>query len=152
MRGHGRILVSGHNNHVKKTETAGDPVLGCLLADELGEEYFVIGTDFYRSECNLPQSYTGKRITYTFSSGNPLAKAAKECGFAMAYLEFSQIPQTSVLWGQVTEEIWMGALGEMYHPLYMNLLPRSYCVRRVPAEAYDAMILVTEAHPTVIRS
>lgn len=52
----------------------------------------------------------------------------------------------------MTEEIWMGSLGEMYHPLYMNLLSRSYRVRRVPAVAYDAMILVTEAHSTVIRS
>lgn len=96
MRGYGRVLVSGHNNHVKKTENVGDPVLGSLLADALDEGYFAIGTDFYRSECNLPQSYMGRRITHTFFSGDPLAKAAKECGFAMAYLEFSRISKTSV--------------------------------------------------------
>lgn len=49
-------------------------------------------------------------------------------------------------------EIWMGSLDELYNGLMMRLLPRSYRILAVPAEAYDAMIFVTEATPTNIIS
>ena len=35
-RGNSRILISGHNNHIMQCENAGTPVLGSLLAEELG--------------------------------------------------------------------------------------------------------------------
>lgn len=65
-RGDNRIMISGHNNHIMRCENAGTPVLGSLLAEELGSGYFAIGTDFYKSVCNLSKPYTGKRITHTF--------------------------------------------------------------------------------------
>lgn len=46
----------------------------------------------------------------------------------------------------------MGSLDELYNGLMMRLLPRSYRIPAVPAEAYDAMIFVTEATPTNIIS
>ena len=41
---------------------------------------------------------------------------------------------------------WMGRLGEMYSTLY-RILPRGYRVWASPAELYDAMIYVSDAHP-----
>ena len=41
---------------------------------------------------------------------------------------------------------WMGSLGEMYSTLY-RILPRGYRVWASPAELYDAMIYVSDAHP-----
>ena len=40
----------------------------------------------------------------------------------------------------------MGSLGEMYSTLY-RILPRGYRVWASPAEPYDAMIYVSDAHP-----
>ena len=41
---------------------------------------------------------------------------------------------------------WMGSLGEMYSILY-RIIPRGYRVWVSPAELYDAMIYVSDAHP-----
>ena len=149
-RGNDRIFISGHNNHVMQCPNAGSQVMGSRLAKELGDGYFVIGTDFYRSVCNLPKPLTGKRITHTFYSYDPLAKASRKCGFDKSYLDFSRIPEDSALTEQVEGSIWMGSLGEAYSVL-MNVVPRSYRVLRTPKDAYDAMIFVAKARPIEIR-
>ena len=148
-RGNSRILISGHNNHIMQCENAGTPVLGSLLAENLGDGYFAIGTDFYKSVCNLPKPYTGKRITHTFYSYDPLAKASKKCGFDASFLDFSKVPEGSLLTEHLANSISMGSLGESYSVL-MNFVPRSYRVQRIPQDAYDAMIFVANATPIEI--
>ena len=149
-RGNSRILISGHNNHIMRCENAGTPVLGSLLAEDLGRGYFAIGTDFYKSVCNLPKPYTGKRITHTFYSYDPLAKASKQCGLSVSFLDFSTVPESSSLMEYLTNRISMGSLGESYSVL-MNFVPRSYRVQRTPQEAYDAMAFVANATPIEIQ-
>ena len=150
-RGNSRILISGHNNHIMQCENAGTPVLGSLLAEELGIGYFAIGTDFYKSVCNLPKPYTGKRITHTFYSYDPLAKASKKCSFDVSFLDFSKVPEDSALTQYLANSISMGSLGESYSVL-MNFVPRSYRVQRIPQDAYDTMIFVANATPIEIES
>lgn len=150
-RGNSRILISGHNNHIMQCENAGTPVLGSLLAENLGDGYFAIGTDFYKSVCNLPKPYTGKRITHTFYSYDPLAKASKKCGFDVSFLDFSKVPEDSALTQYLANSISMGSLGESYSVL-MNFVPRSYRVQRIPQDAYDAMVFVTDMAPIEIES
>ena len=132
-RGNNRIMLSGHNNHIMQCENAGSPVLGSLLAEDLGDGYFAIGTDFYKSVCNLPKQYTGKRITHTFYSYDPLAKASEQCGIAESYLDFSKVPDGSALTEYIDNNIQMGSLGESYSFL-MNFVPRSYRVSRTPRQ------------------
>lgn len=148
-RGNSRILISGHNTHIMQCQNAGSPVLGSLLAEKLGDGYFAIGTDFYKSACNLPKTYTGERITRTFYSHDPLAKASKKCGFAVSYLDFSKVPVGSSLMEYTANSIPMGSLGEFYSVL-MRFVPRSYRVMRTPQKAYDAMIFVANATPIEI--
>lgn len=150
-RGNSRILISGHNNHIMQCENAGTPVLGSLLAEELGIGYFAIGTDFYKSVCNLPKPYTGKRITHTFYSYDPLAKASKKCGFDVSFLDFSIVPEGSALMEYIANGVPIGSLGE-YYSILMNFVPRSYRVQRIPQDAYDAMIFVANATPIEIES
>lgn len=150
-RGNSRIMISGHNNHIMQCENAGAPVLGSLLAENLGDGYFAIGTDFYKSVCNLPKPYTGKRITHAFYSYDPLAKASKKCDFDVSFLDFSKVPEGSLLTKHLANSISMGSLGESYSVL-MNFVPRSYRVQRIPQDAYDAMIFVTNATPIEIES
>ena len=148
-RGNGRILLSGHNNHIMRCPNAGSPVLGSLLSGELGGGYFAVGTDFYKSVCNLPKAYTGERITHTFYSHDPLARASAECGFGESYLDFSRVPEGSALTGYIAGRIPMGSLGEAYSAL-MNFVPGSYRVERAPQAVYDAMIFVSAATPIEI--
>ena len=150
-RGNSRIMISGHNNHIMQCENAGTPVLGSLLAEALDDGYFAVGTDFCKSTCSLPKPYTGKRITHTFYSFDPLAKASKKCGFDVSFLDFSKVPEDSALTEYLAKDIWMGSLGESYSFL-MNLVPRSYRVLRTPQKAYDAMIFAADAAPIEIKA
>ena len=152
-RGNQCIFLSGHNGHMEQFGSYGEnsKVMGNLLADQLGEDYFVIGTDFYKTSCNLPKGAARKRINHTFYSHDPLAKASKKCGFAESYLDFSTISEDSALKAQVTDYTWMGSLGEGYNPVIMRILPASYRVWRSPATIFDAMIFVSDAHPTEIK-
>jgi erythromycin esterase len=152
-RGGSCIFVSAHNGHIERLHDYGTDgkAMGNLLADEFGDDYYAIGTDFYRSRCNLPvgQNHT-KRRNHTFYSHDPLAKASKKCGFEISWLDFSKIPDSSPLKQQTTDYTWMGSIGEGYSPL-MAILPMSYRVWGSPSTLFDAMIFVTNAHPTALR-
>ena len=152
-RGNRCIFVSGHNGHVEQfgSYDRNNKVMGNLLADKLGDDYFVIGTDFYKTSCNLPKGTEGERMKHSFYSHDPLAKASKKCGFEISYLDFSTVPETSALRATVDEYTWMGSLGEGYNPLIMSVLPASYRVWRAPSAVYDAMIFVADASPTEIK-
>lgn len=152
QRGNSCIFISGHNGHIERSGNYGtdNRVMGNILSDELGEGYFAIGTDFYKTNCNLPKN-NGNRITHTFYSYDPLAKAAKKAGYDMCWLDFSKVPENSKLKEQISDSIFMGSLGEGYSPFFMNLIPRSYRISKTPEALYDGMIFVTNAHPIEIR-
>ncbi len=149
--GNNRIFVSAHNGHVERFGTYGDTgkVTGNILADAWGDQYFVIGTDFYETKCNLRKGDNPKRITKTFFSHDPLAKASWKCGFEESYLDFSRIPEDSPLKDSISEYTWMGSLGEAYSPV-MAILPMAYRIWQSPETLYDGMIYISKAHPTKI--
>lgn len=152
QRGNSCIFISGHNGHIERSGNYGtdNRVMGNILSDELGEGYFAIGTDFYKTNCNLPKN-NGNRITHTFYSYDSLAKAAKKAGYDMCWLDFSKVPENSKLKEQISDSIFMGSLGEGYSPFFMSLIPRSYRISKTPEALYDGMIFVTNAHPIEIR-
>ena len=152
QRGNSCIFISGHNGHIERSGNYGtdNRVMGNILSDELGEGYFAIGTDFYKTNCNLPKN-DGKRITHTFYSYDPLAKAAKKTGYDMSWLDFSKVPENSQLKEQITDHVSMGSLGEGYSAFFMSIFPQSYRVSQSPEKLYDGMIFVTDAHPIEIR-
>lgn len=151
QRGNSCIFISGHNGHIERSGNYGtdNRVMGNILSDELGEGYFAIGTDFYKTNCNLPKN-DGKRITHTFYSYDPLAKAAKKAGYDMCWLDFSKVPENSQLKEQITDHVSMGSLGEGYSAFFMSIFPQSYRVSQSPEKLYDGMIFVTDAHPIEI--
>ena len=143
-----KLFITGHNGHVAKWGSYN--AMGKLLQTSLGDGYYVIGTDFYKTKCNLPTP-SGKRTKQVFYSHDPLAKAAKEAGLAICWLDFAQIPQDSELGSQVREYTFLGNLGEGYSPM-MRLLPPSYRMFQPPAQLYDSMILVADAAPITIHT
>lgn len=150
QRGNVRLFVSGHNNHIRRSENQGEKVMGSILFENFGDGYFAIGTDFYRSECNLKSGIGISRKIHTFYSHDPLAKASKQCGYAQSYLDFSDIPLTSPLDSDISSEMTAGSLGDVYNGLYMNFLPGSYRMKIVPKSTYNGMIFVSSATPTTI--
>ena len=142
------IFVSGHNGHVEKLAGYGN--MGSLLYEELEDDYYVIGTDFYKTTCNLPRGRNGIRTNQTFYSYDPLAKAAKRAWFNICWLDFSKIPEDSSLKQYTADYIYNGSLGEGYN-LIIRTIPMSYRVFENPEMAYDSMIYVSEGTPTIIK-
>ena len=145
--GRERIFVAGHNSHVARWGSYDS--MGKLLANDLGEGYYVIGTDFYKTICNMPKGSSGRRTNQVFYSHDPLAKAAKMAGLDICWLDFAKASESPVLSEQITQYIYMGTLGESYSFL-KRLLPPSYRMFQPPAELYNGMIYVAEANPTTI--
>lgn len=143
QRGNACIFISGHNGHIERSGNYGtdNRVMGNILSDELGEGYFAIGTDFYKTNCNLPKS-DGKRITHTFYSYDLLAKAAKKAGYDMCWLDFSKVSENSKLKEQITDHVSMGSLGEGYSAFFMSIFPQSYRISQSSEKLYDGMIFV----------
>jgi len=150
-RGNECIFISGHNGHIERHHDYGTigKAMGALLANELGKAYFAIGTDFYKATVSLPKGKSGKRRNHTFFSKDPLAEAAKKCGYETCWLDFSRIPDSTTLKHQITEYTWMGDVGEGYSPL-MAIFPQAYRDWVSPTLLYDGVILVTEAQPIVV--
>lgn len=114
--------MTGHNTHVARWESSDS--MGKLLADEMGKGYYVIGTDFYKTRCNVPDQSTGKRTNQVFYSHDPLANAAKKAGFDICWLDFSKIPADTP-WENCPgimciKEIW-GELCLVYAPAASKL-------------------------------
>ena len=123
--------------------------MGKILSKEAENGYYVIGTDFYKTRCNMPTRSSEKRTNQVFYSHDPLAKAAKLAGFDICWFDFAKVPENSELGGEIFEYTYMGTLGESYS-MIMRLLPPSYRMFQPPAVLYDSMIFVTEANPTPI--
>ncbi len=156
-RGNRRIFISGHNGHVDQFRSYDNEnkYMGHILADTIGEDaYFVIGTDFYKTTNSMPKG-SGERTKFTVYSHDPLAKAAKECGYDICWLDFSKIPEESTLKPEVTGYCYMGNLGEnqmnLLNRIIMRAFPYTYRIWGSPASMYDGMIFVTEAHPIQFR-
>ena len=150
-RGNECIFISGHNGHIQRVHDYGKDgkAMGALLSDELGEAYFAIGTDFYKARVSLPKGKNSKRSNHTFFSKDPLAEAAKKCGYETCWLDFSSIPENYTLYSRVSEYTWMGDVGEGYSPL-MVFFPMSYRDWVSPKSLYDGVIIVSNAHPIVV--
>lgn len=146
-RGQERIFVTGHNSHVAKWGSYDS--MGKILSNEAENGYYVIGTDFYKTRCNLPTRSPAKRTYQVFYSHDPLAKAAKLAGYDQCWLDFSAVPEGSELGKQISEYTYLGNLGERYSAV-MRLLPPSYRMFQPPAVLYDSMIFVSNATPTRI--
>lgn len=147
LRGCERIFISGHNSHVAKWGSFDS--MGKLLASKTDNNYYVIGTDFYKTVCNMPTRSSAKRTNQVFYSHNPLAKTAKMAGLDICWLDFTKIPPNCELSELISQYIYMGTLGESYHWV-MRLLPPSYRMLQPPAVLYNSIILVTQASPTKI--
>ena len=140
-RGHDTVFVSAHNGHVAKTSYES---MGNLLVQDFGNAYYVIGTDFFHTTCNM--HFMGHRFNCSFYSYDPLAKAAEQAGVGTCWLDLPQIPEDTQLGLTCRSYVYMGSLGEGYSPL-MLVLPQSYRVYQCPTIWYDSLILVVDATP-----
>ena len=151
-RGNACVFISAHNGHIERRHDYGTLVPGGVSVGRVFDlhahvEGGDIRTDFCKAKVSLPKGKRGKRSNHTFFSKNPLAEAAKQCGYEVCWLDFSSIPESTTLSSRLSEYTWLGDVGEGYSPL-MAIFPQSYRDWDCPAILYNGMIIVTNAHPT----
>lgn len=146
-KGNKMLLIYGHNGHIAKSEKFYEP-MGSHLKKIFGEKYFIIGTDFYKGIVNINEAGPdNKRSNYGFVSADPLAYSALKFK-GKYYLDFTKV-EDGETFDLINKEINMISLGEGYSPL-MKFMPRSYRVKEVPKDLYDAMIFVYYAKPIAV--
>ncbi|MFR6448517.1 MAG: erythromycin esterase family protein [Peptoniphilus grossensis] len=146
-KGNDLLLISGHNGHIAKNGKFYEP-MGSHLKKIFGEKYFIIGTDFYKGIVNINEiGPDNKRANHVFVSADPLAYSARKFK-GKYYLDFTKV-QDGETFEFINKEINMGSLGEGYSPL-MKFIPRSYRVKEIPKDLYDAMIFVYYAKPIAV--
>lgn len=139
-----KLMISGHNGHVAKVVNSTYTNMGSYLSEEMGSEYFVIGTDFYNTICSMPTS--DARANYEFCSDNPFAEAVGTLEDHICYLDFNKASESINLSESIQKAIPTGSLGESYSPI-MKVLKSTYQIHIAPVKLYDGMILVYEASP-----
>lgn len=146
-KGKKMLLISGHNGHIAKSEKFYEP-MGSHLKKIFGAEYFIIGTDFYKGIVNINEvGPDNKRSNHVFVSADPLAYSARKFK-GKYYLDFTKV-EDGETFDLINKEINMVSLGEGYSPL-MKFMPRTYRVKEVPKDLYDAMIFVYYAKPLAV--
>lgn len=135
------IMITGHIGHIGY---AGSYVktMGSHLREKLGSDYFAIGSDYWKTNCNI--SGNNGRKNHSFVSADILAYQAKTLG--TYYLRFDSVDEESELYPYIHGPIYTGSLGESYSVLNTVLQDtvRVYCE---PSTLYDAMMFVYKATP-----
>lgn len=141
---HGGVLVIAHDGHVAKSPTGAlTETVGHLAAQEWGEGYRVIGTDFVHTRF-LSGSGDDRR-EWSLTNRTPLRGMYD--GTNVGYLEVAQTTgENRALFDGVQP---MGNAGEGFTRM-QQLLPFLHTVYAAPAQLYDAVILVDHATPVTM--
>ncbi len=148
--GNDKIMISGHNGHVAYKGTCYTS-MGSNLKDMFGDKYYVIGTDFYNTVCNINAvGADNTRDDHKFNSADILAYNAKYYDGSY-YVELKNLSENADAKELMENGVNMGSLGEGYGIL-MTFMPTSYRIVDNPASLYDAMIFIYDANPIVVIS
>ena len=145
----GAVMVACHNGHMTKNQSSAATFLGKFLYEDYGKQYFAIGTDFYYSEDNVPNSSYTARVVEKFCSDDPLAYQVKDLPESKYYLDFSKASEGSALAKKIHGRMQTGSVGEANSFLY-KIFKATYQLSFAPTDMYDAMILIYETTPTEI--
>ena len=137
--GRRHTLLFAHNGHVDRSGQAnGAPgqKLGRLAADHFGDAYRTIGTDGHRV------SLGSQGETFSFTVNAPYRGLF--AGTTVGYLEMAAArgDNAAVLRGSHP----MASAGAPF-AAWQALLPMAHSLNVVPAQAWDAVIYVWDAHP-----
>lgn len=138
------IFVNGHNGHIGRTSVANYNCLGELLAEELGDGYFAIGTD---AEVTVFNSQTDDGFEeLTVKNGNSLNALAGESEGGRYYIDFAVA---------AGEDGWSKVIGEKQCITTLNvsavtIVKSFYTTEVIPEDTFDGMIVFDKVSPTTL--
>ena len=142
----GAIMVACHNGHMTRSYSSMVTFLGVFLAEEYGDKYFAIGTDFYYSVDSVPKTSARDRVNRKFCSGDPIAYQVKDMPEDKYYIDFSKVDANSTLGKKINGRMSTGSVGESDSIMY-KFLKSTYTLNHKPSDMYDAMIVYYSVNP-----
>lgn len=151
--GSGKVFVAGHNGHVEKTsKTMGtDKCMGQLLAEEYGEEYYVIVTEFYKSAFLASDAKSGERSEFTVvnEGSGRFADILHTSGRAELFLNTDAAAENADLTAYLQAAQPISMIGDAFASGYEKALA-AYTLNLVPQQAFNALIFIEEATPSTM--
>lgn len=151
--GNNRIFIAGHNGHIgKTTATVGtEKIMGELLAEKYGDEYFAIGTEFYESTFLASDYNTGERREYRVknSGNNRLAVLLHEIADDSLYLNMEVENRDSDLARYLNEKQPMSSIGDMFSNTFSKT-EKAYTQKIAPYKAYNGIIFIDTLTPSTM--
>lgn len=137
------IFINGHNGHIGKVNV--NPWYDCmgkLLAQELGDKYFAIGTDAEITKFNSQTEDAFEELEV--KNGNALNALAKDLEGKRYYVDFDAVAGSDDWSGIITKEQRVTTLNVGA----VTLLKAFYTTKLIPNETFDGMIVFEEVSPT----
>lgn len=151
--GRKNMFIAGHNGHIEKTSTSVGMTtcMGAHLAKALGDQYYAIGSEFYESTFLANDATTNERKAFTVkNSGNDrLAALFAQTGMADGFLDFAKAKHHQDFYTYLNKAQPISAIGDVFSGWY-GKMEKFYTLQMVPAKAFDAIIFVRTATPSVM--
>jgi len=149
-QGRDRVFLAGHNGHIEKSSAS--PLyrsMGSRLAEIFAEQYFAIGTEFYKSTFNCKDANSGARKQFSVKNDSEINRVLLSSGMDIAYVDIEQAMMRQTLEKQLNTSQPMSNIGDEFSGLY-RFVKAFYTLKLVPAQAYDGIVFVREATPTTM--
>lgn len=145
--GNQMIFITGHSGHIEKTSASGYTSMGNRLSEAYGDAYFAIGTDILETQVNVTTS-NGEDMVISLNNENSLTVQFKEVEENISYLDMTQVPKDSELGHIISRKNQMLSVGAEFNS-WQKSLKQFYTLKMIPNEAYDGLIVIKSAVPTV---
>lgn len=153
--GAGKIMLAAHNGHIGKKgqNLTSITTMGKELKSKYGDEYYSLGTDFFKGTINSSVMRTSPddeyiRKNYYLTTADPIAYQAKYMDDKRLYLDFESLsPENDkAVYDLVNSNMTTGSTGEGFHGL-CYLIHASYRLEEKPTDLYDGMLFYYEVNP-----
>jgi erythromycin esterase len=151
-KGNNTLFLAGHNGHIEKTSAskAGYTSMGQRLQEVFKEEYFAIGTDFYKNTFRANDSISGERKEFSITNSNSdLMKLFIKSNKEVALLDIKAAAKDEQLSKVLSSKQKMGNVGDEFNGI-TKFLSATYTINMVPEKAYNAVIFVRNATPSTM--
>ncbi|RNB73132.1 erythromycin esterase family protein [Brevibacillus panacihumi] len=151
--GRENMFITGHNGHIEKTSTTAGTTtcMGAYLAKTLGDQYYAIGSEFYESSFLANDAITNESKVFTVkNSGNDrLAVRFAQTNMQNGFLDFAKARHDEHFLAYLNKAQPISAIGAVFSEWY-GKMEKMYTLQMIPAKAFDAMIFVRTATPSVM--
>ena len=142
------IFITGHNGHIMKTSNMpAVTVMGELLHDTYEDAYYAIGTDCLESTFRAVTS-SGKDKEFNLKHKNALTAQFKGVQENISYLDLTEAQKDSSLKELVNKSHSMMNIGNEFDN-WKKVSCFFYTIKMTPAKAYDGLIILKKAKPSV---